>query len=649
MNMLPELGHFALCIALSLAIIQASIPVAGVLTNRPLWMRAARPAAIGQFGFLLLAFLILTYSFIVSDFSVSYVAHNSNTSLPLQYRISAVWGAHEGSLLLWVLMLAGWTLAVAVFSKALPRDMTATVLSVMGMVSIGFLLFMLLTSNPFDRQFPAPAEGRDLNPLLQDFGLVIHPPMLYMGYVGFSVAFAFAIAALISGRLDTAWARWTRPWTTSAWMFLTLGIMLGSWWAYHELGWGGWWFWDPVENASFMPWLVGTALIHSLAVTEKRGIFKSWTVLLAITAFSLSLLGTFLVRSGVLVSVHAFATDPARGVFILAFFAVVVGGSLVLYAWRAPRFKAEGKAGFFSREGFLLLNNIFLVVAATAVFVGTLYPLLADALALGKLSVGAPYFNTVFVPLTLPLVLLVIGAASLNWKRGNATTMWQRLRWVAVLAVLTAIVFPFILIGQSSLIVAAALMLAFGAIYSAMEEIYRRGSRRGYRKIPLASWGMSMAHIGLGVFVIGVTLVSTYSAESDVRLAPGDSTELSGFSFRFDGISHEAGPNYDSTVGKVTLSHENKVLAVLRPEKRIYRAMGNSMTEAGVLPRLHRDLYVSLGEPLSNGAWSLRLYYRPFMRFVWLGAIFMALGGLIAIFDKRYRHPKLIHAQTGSV
>ncbi len=636
---LPELGHFALCLALSLTVLQAVVPMLGVVTGRVLWSELARPAAIGQFSFLLIAYLILTWCFIVSDFSVSYVAHNSNTQLPLAYRISAVWGAHEGSLLLWVLMLASWTMAVAFFSKSLPRDLTATVLSVMGMVSIGFLLFMLLTSNPFDRQFPVPAEGRDLNPLLQDPGLIIHPPMLYMGYVGFSVAFAFAIAALIGGRLDTAWARWTRPWTTSAWMFLTLGIMLGSWWAYHELGWGGWWFWDPVENASFMPWLVGTALVHSLAVTEKRGIFKSWTVLLAITAFSMSLLGTFLVRSGVLVSVHAFATDPERGVFILGFFAIVVGGSLGLYAWRAPRFRASGKAGFFSREGFLLLNNIFLVVAAAAVFVGTLYPLLADAMSLGKLSVGPPYFNTVFVPLTLPLVLLVGCAAALNWKRGRVDTLWQRLRWVALLALAAGLAMPWLMLGKTTFLVIAAVSMAFWAMFSASEEIIRRGSRRGWLKIPAAIWGMSLAHFGLGIFVIGVTLVSAYSAENDVRLAPGESAELSGFEFRFEGITQYAGPNYDSTVGKVTVSRGNKALAVLEPEKRIYRAMGNAMTEAGVLPRLHRDLYVSLGEPLSGQAWSLRLYYRPFMRFVWLGALLMALGGFLAMFDRRYRKP----------
>jgi cytochrome c-type biogenesis protein CcmF len=634
--LIPELGHYALVLALCLALVQALVPFAGLLCREPQWLALAQPAAAGQFVFTLLAFGVLTQAFVVNDFSVAYVAQNSNTQLPLMYRIAAVWGAHEGSLLLWVLMLATWTLAVAVFSRGLPADVRATVLAVMGAISVGFLLFMLFTSNPFERLFPAAQEGRDLNPLLQDPGLIIHPPMLYMGYVGFSVAFAFAIAALVSGKLDTAWTRWTRPWTTSAWLFLTFGITLGSWWAYRELGWGGWWFWDPVENASFMPWLVGTALIHSLAVTEKRGVFKSWTVLLAITAFSLSLLGTFLVRSGVLVSVHAFATDPARGVFILIFMGIVVGSSLLLYAWRAPQFSAGGEVRLLSREGLLLLNNVFLVVAAAAVFIGTLYPLVIDALKLGKISVGPPYFNTVFVPLTLPLVLLVGFAAAMRWKQNRVGPLLRRVAFAAPLALLLGLVFPWLALRSGSVMVCAALVLAFWAMLTAVADVLR-WARSSAGRVPAGVWGMNLAHFGLGVFVLGVTLTSAYSVERDVRLQPGESASIGRFEYRFEGVREEAGPNYDAQVGRVRLAQDGREIATVRAEKRLYRAQGSVMTDAGVHARLHRDLYVALGEPLDGAAWSLRLYYKPFVRCIWLGGLLMVLGGMLAVSDRRYR------------
>jgi cytochrome c-type biogenesis protein CcmF len=640
--LIPEIGHYALVLALCLALGQALVPMAGLLVRNPVWASIAQPAAVGQFVFVLLAYAALTQSFLVNDFSVAYVAHNSNTDLPVGYRVAAVWGAHEGSLLLWVLMLAAWTLAVAVFSRNLPSDVRACVLAVMGAISVGFLLFMLFTSNPFERLFPAPEQGRDLNPLLQDPGMIIHPPMLYMGYVGFSVAFAFAIAALVSGKVDTAWTRWTRPWTTTAWLFLTFGITLGSWWAYRELGWGGWWFWDPVENASFMPWLVGTALIHSLAVTEKRGVFKSWTVLLAITAFSLSLLGTFLVRSGVLVSVHAFATDPARGVFILAFFTIVVGSSLALYAWRAPSFSSSAEVRLLSREGLLLLNNVFLVVAAAAVFLGTLYPLVVDALNLGKLSVGPPYFNTVFVPLTLPLVLLVGFAAVMRWKNNHLRDLLKRVWYLAPLALGLGIAFPWLALNSGSVVVCLALTLAFWAMLTAVTDVLRwlwagAGKTRKSRSVPLAIWGMNLAHFGLGVFVLGVTLASAYSVERDVRLMPGESASIGEHVFRFEGVHEEAAANYDAQVGIITIAKSGEEIATVRSEKRRYRAQGSVMTDAGVNARLHRDLYIAMGEQLEGEAWSLRLYFKPFIRCIWLGGFLMVLGGLLAVSDRRYR------------
>src|SRR6266508_3653072 len=549
--MIPELGHFALILALLLATVQGTLPLVGAAKRIPAWTALARPAAQGQAVFVIFAWLALAYSFISNDFSVLNVATNSNSQLPIQYRFAATWGSHEGSMLLWVFMLNLWTLAVSIRSKHLPQEMVARVLGVMGLVSVGFLLFMLLTSNPFERLFPAAADGRDLNPLLQDPGMVIHPPMLYMGYVGFSVAFAFAIAALMGGRLDATWARWSRPWTTLAWSFLTLGIMIGSWWAYYELGWGGWWFWDPVENASFMPWLVGTALIHSLAVTEKRGGFKSWTVLLAIAAFSLSLLGTFLVRSGVLTSVHAFANDPRRGIFILAFLVVVVGGSLLLYAIRARNVGLGSKFELLSRESLLLTNNVLLIVAAGSVLLGTLYPLFVDALNLGKLSVGPPYFNTVFVPLMAPAMFLIGVGPIARWKQAKLPELAVRLRWAFALSLLTAILLPFV-IGGWQWRASLGLLLAFWITFTAFQNIWSRvrsGSRElsffGRIRAPSRSYyGMQLAHIGVAVFVAGITVVTSYQSERDVKMNIGDTVTVGGYEFRLTNLAQAPGPNY---------------------------------------------------------------------------------------------------------
>jgi cytochrome c-type biogenesis protein CcmF len=639
--MLAELGHLALILALGVAILQATLPLYGLWRGDARAVAAARSTAMTQFGLVLLSYVCLSLCFANRDFSVIYVAANSHSELPLMYRLSAVWGGHEGSLLLWVLMLSGWTLAVSLFNRNLPRDITARVLAVLGAVSVGFLLFMLVTSNPFDRHFPIPEQGRDLNPLLQDPGMIVHPPMLYMGYVGFSVAFAFAIAALLSGKLDTAWARWTRPWTTAAWMFLTLGITLGSWWAYHELGWGGWWFWDPVENASFMPWLVGTALIHSLAVTEKRGLLKSWTVLLAILAFALSLLGTFLVRSGVIVSVHAFATDPARGVFILAFLTVVVGASLALYAWRAPKLSSEGELNFWSREGLLLFNNVFLAAAAFAVILGTLYPLAAEVFDY-KMSMGSPYFNFVFPMLSFPLAILVGFAASVPWKRGKLRETLVAVRVPAGAALLAGTLLPFLIQDRWSWIAAAGTVLAAWTMLTAGQEVWRRIRAKanwaeGLASVPRAIWGMSLAHFGVGVFVLGVTTVTTFGAERDVRITPGDAATLGRHEFQLIEVRSEHGPNYDADVGTVAVKLDDRIVTILHPEKRLYRVQQNVMTEAAVDHTLARDLYVALGDPFDNGDWGLRLYYRPMMRLVWLGGLLAFFGGMIAISDRRYR------------
>ena len=635
--MTPELGHLALILAFLISLIQGVLPIVGAHRGHAGWIALARPAAQTQFVLILFSFACLMQAFVANDFSVAYVAAHSNSKLPTIYRASAVWGGHEGSLLLWVLMLSGWTFAVSLFSRQLPQAMVARVIGVLGLVAAGFLMFMLFTSDPFERLLPAAPDGQDLNPLLQDPGLVFHPPMLYMGYVGFSVAFAFAIAALLAGRLDAAWARWSRPWTTVAWVFLTLGIALGSYWAYYELGWGGWWFWDPVENASFTPWLVGTALIHSLAVTEKRGSFKNWTVLLAICAFSLSLLGTFLVRSGVLTSVHAFAADPKRGIFILLFLTIVIGGSLALFAWRAPKVSMGGAFAVVSRETLLLINNVLLMVAAASVLLGTLYPLLIDALGLGKLSVGPPYFNAVFMPLMLPLLFLMAVGPLARWKHADPRDMAQRLRLAAVLAVAAGIGLPF-LVGEWTPLVALGLLLAVWIFASSAFQIRAR-LKSGWP--PRSYWGMHAAHVGIAVFVVGVTLVKGYEVEKDVRMAIGETVEIGGYTAKLLGVSQVPGPNYVAQRGDVELSKGGQVLALLHPEKRSYFSSQMPMTETAIDSGFTRDLYVSLGEPLNApGAapvWSVRVYYKPFIVWIWGGCLFMALGGTLAASDRRYR------------
>jgi cytochrome c-type biogenesis protein CcmF len=662
---IPEIGQMALALSLGLAAVLAVVALWGAAKQQPDWMALSRPTTFALALCVVIAFACLTASFVRNDFSVLYVAQNSNSSLPLPYRIAGVWGGHEGSLLLWMLMLVLWMVAVALFSKNLPNPMVARILGVMGLVSVGFLLFMLTTSNPFDRLLPAALDGRDLNPLLQDPGMVFHPPMLYMGYVGFSVAFAFAIAALLGGQLDAQWARWSRPWTIVAWCFLTLGIALGSGWAYYELGWGGWWFWDPVENASFMPWLVGTALMHSLAVTEKRNTFRVWTVLLAILAFSLSLLGTFLVRSGVLSSVHAFATDPRRGLFILGFLVLVIGGSLSLFAWRASKVSAGGTFALFSRETLLLTNNVFLVSAAGTVLLGTLYPLLLDALGLGKLSVGPPYFEAVFVPLMAPVLFLMSIGPLVNWKRAALPELVQRLRWAAGVSLATALAAP-LLAGEGrpwSALAAFGFWLAFwvaaGVFVHAWQHLKpsRVAGRWQMGRVPRATTGMLLAHLGVAVFVLGVTMVKTYESEKDVRMELGETVSVAGFTFTFKGVSELRGPNYQAARATIGVSEGGKPLRELYPEKRIYRVQQNPMTEAAIATGLWRDLYVSLGEPVSATAWIVRVYHKPFIDWIWGGCVFMALGGFLAMSDRRYRakarqdrnasvHPTLQGEQT---
>ncbi|TBU74558.1 heme lyase CcmF/NrfE family subunit [Phytopseudomonas daroniae] len=639
--MIPELGHLAMILALCLALVQATLPLIGAWRGDRQWMSLAQPAAWGQFAFLSFAFACLTYAFMTDDFSVAYVAQNSNTALPWYYKFSAVWGAHEGSLLLWALILGGWTFAVAIFSRQLPEEMLARVLGVMGIISVGFLLFLIITSNPFARLLPnVPADGRDLNPLLQDFGLIIHPPMLYMGYVGFSVAFAFAIAALLGGKLDAAWARWSRPWTIIAWAFLGIGIALGSWWAYYELGWGGWWFWDPVENASFMPWLVGTALIHSLAVTEKRGVFKSWTVLLAIAAFSLSLLGTFLVRSGVLTSVHAFASDPERGVFILAFLLLVVGGSLTLFALRAPVVRSQVGFGLWSRETLLLTNNLILVVAASMILLGTLYPLVLDALSGAKLSVGPPYFNALFVPLMGLLMAVLAVGVLVRWKDTPLRWLLGMLAPVLVASVVLALLASW-LWGDFHWAVLGVCLLAAWVTLAGLRDIQdktrHKGLFKGMASLGRSYWGMQLAHLGLAVCALGVILTSLGSFERDMRMAPGDAVELGGYRFVFEGAAHHEGPNFISDRGTVRVFEGERQIAVLHPEKRLYTVQQSVMTEAGIDAGLTRDLFVALGEPLEQGAWAVRVHIKPFVRWIWLGALMMGFGGFLAAADKRYR------------
>jgi cytochrome c-type biogenesis protein CcmF len=645
MNLLPELGHFALCLALGLALLVAVAPMVGTFTadrRRSATLMALAPVGtLALFALVAFSFLCLALSFAQHDFSVALVAQHSNTDLPLAYRLAATWGSHEGSILLWIFMLTGWSAAVVFFSNSLDPILRIRVLSVLAWLSVGFILFTLFTSNPFSRMFPAPLEGKDLNPLLQDPGMVFHPPLLYMGYVGFAVAFAFAVAGLIGGRFDAAWARWARPWTTIAWSFLTLGICLGSFWAYYELGWGGWWFWDPVENASFMPWLVGTALIHSLAVTEKRGAFRSWTILLAILAFSLSLLGTFLVRSGVITSVHAFATDPTRGVFILAFLAIVIGGSLTLFAFRASKIQGGPVFSMLSRESMLLANNVLMVVAACAVLLGTLYPLVIDTLGGGKISVGPPYFDAVFYPLMAPAMFLMGIGPLTRWKQSELPSLANRLKWAAGVSVIVALLLPLTMTGfqwKTSL----GLLFGFWIIASTLTGLH--GSR--LKAQPAHFWGMIFAHIGIGLFVLGVTLVKSYENDIQQSLSPGQTVKLNDeYEVKFVGLEQFRGPNFDALQGKFELLNKSSNKTVLlTPQKRVYRAGSQTMTEAAIDRSLARDVYVSMGEPLNakdlQGAWSVRVYLKPFVNWIWIGCVFMGIGGFIAVADKRYRRLK---------
>ena len=634
--MIVEIGHFVLILAACVALVQGVLPLAGTINDNQRWQALAKPAATLQFLLIAFSFAVLAHGALTDDFSIKYIAGHSNSLLPTQYKFASVWGGHEGSLLLWMLMLSGWTLAVAIFSRTLPLAMVARVIGILGLVSTGFLMFILTTSSPFERLLPAPLDGKDLNPLLQDPGLVIHPPMLYMGYVGFSVAFAFAVSALLSGRMDAAWARWSRPWTIVAWIFMTAGIALGSWWAYYELGWGGWWFWDPVENASLMPWLFGTALIHALMVTDKRGGFKAWSVLLAIGAFSLSLLGTFLVRSGVLTSVHAFASDPKRGVFILIFLAVVVGVSLTLFAWRAPKATLGGKMGLVSRESMLIANSVLLVVATGAVLLGTIYPLIVDALNLGKLSVGAPYFNAVFVPLMVPVVFLMVPGGIAHWREARWAQLGHDLRLPALAAVVAGVAI-WTLTERGTWLTAMGMALATWVVVGLLMQIFIRMKKPG--RIPPSFWGMHLAHLGIAVITVGITMVKSYEVERDVRMGLNDTVTIENYSFELTGVSDVDGPNYKALRGDVKVTKDGKYLEMLYPEKRKYFSSAMPMTEAGIDSGFFRDLYVSLGEPIEGERlqWSVRVFYKPFISWLWYGAILMVLGGLLAVSDRRYR------------
>ena len=641
--MIPELGHCALIVALLFAALLGVLPIWGAARGRPDLMAYARPCARGQFVFVVLAYAALTHAFVRNDYSVLYVAQHSNVALPLVYRITAVWGGHEGSILLWVLILSGWTVAVSVRSRAIDDRTVARILGVLGLVSTGFLLFTLLISNPFQRLLPAAAEGQDLTPLLQDPGMVIHPPILYMGYVGFAVPFAYAIAALLSGRLDAAWARGSRPWTLVAWCFLTCGIALGSFWAYYELGWGGWWFWDPVENASLMPWLAGTALLHTLAVAEKRGALRLWTALLAIITFSLSLLGTFIVRSGVLTSVHAFASDPARGIFILGFLASVIGGSLLLFAWRAPRISAGGSYAACSRESLLLTHNVLLVVACASVMLGTLYPLAIDALGLGKMSVGPPYFNAVIVPLMTPALFLMGVGPLARWRHADVIDLARRLRWAAGASVASALLAP-ILLGHWTPMIGFGLLMAAWILSTAVLNLGLR--LHGH---PVAAWagrlraqpgsyyGMLLAHVGVAIFLIGVTVVGGYAVEKDVRMARGDTVEVAGYVFRLEGLREYRGPNYVALRATLSVTDHGRAIGEMTPERRIYTVSRTPMTETAIDRAPLRDLYVALGDSVGADAWAMRVYYKPFVGWIWGGCLLMALGGALSVLDRRYR------------
>ena len=646
--MMPEIGTFLLCLALGLALLLSLYPLWGAARQDARLMALARPLTWGMFLSIAAAFMVLVHAFVVNDFTVAYVATNSNTLLPVYYRIAATWGAHEGSLLLWVLLLSSWSLAVAIFSREMPRDALARVLAVMGIINAGFLLFILLTSNPFARTLPDfPVDGRDLNPMLQDIGLIFHPPLLYMGYVGFSVAFAFAIASLMTGRLDTAWARWSRPWTTAAWVFLTVGIVLGSAWAYYELGWGGWWFWDPVENASFMPWLAGTALMHSLAVTEKRGSFKAWTVLLAIATFSLSLLGTFLVRSGVLVSVHAFASDPARGMFILAFLIIVIGSSLLLYALRGGQVRSRVQSEIWSRESFLLGNNVLLIAAMLVVLLGTLLPLVHKQLGLGSISVGEPFFNTLFSWLMAPFALLLGIGPLVRWRRDEPQKLWKRLSAGLVVTLLLSVLLPWLLEDRIEAMTVTGLLMAIWVTLLTLMELHERATHRhsllkGLWHLSRSHWGMVLGHLGVAVTVVGIAFSTQYSVERDVRMKAGDSIDIHRYHFVFRDVHNLQGPNYSGGVAIIDVTRDGKPEAVLRAEKRFYTAARTMMTEAAISGGFTRDLYAALGEELDNGAWAVRLYYKPFVRWIWFGGLFMAAGGLLCLLDPRYRARKKV-------
>ena len=641
--MIPELGQFSLILAFCLSIILGAFPIIGAHRNNLLWMSLARPLTAGVFVFLGISILILAYAFATDDFSVQFVAQHSNSALPTRYKLTAVWGGHEGSFLLWTFMLAGWMLAVAIFSKSVPIDFVARVLGVLGLLCGAYILFMLATSNPFDRIIPLPpADGADLNSALQDFGFIVHPPTLYMGYVGFSVVFAFAIAALLSGRLDAAWARWSRPWANIAWAILTIGIALGSWWAYYELGWGGWWAWDPVENPPLITWLFGTALIHSLAMTEKRGMFKNWTVLLAILAFSGSLLGTFITRSGLLTSVHAFASDPSRGFFILGILGLAVGGALLLFALRAPLMKSEFGFDLVSREIFLLVNNVILVVASASIFLGTLFPMVYQAVTGDLISIGPPYFNAIFVPLMIILVLFLGVAPLSRWKRTSTAYLIQQLSKVAMAGLVVGVVLPFIILLEFSL--AATLAVALGAwiTLSIVKDISNKVSNKitiwqGLGSLSLSYYGMQAAHFGIAVMFVGVGLTSYFSSEKSVLLQPGQSTELDAYSFTFMQSTPVTGPNYIGDEAQIMVRRNDADIEVLYPQRRVYLASGTPSTEMAIDAGFLRDLFVTLGEEKESGAWSMTIYVKPFVRWIWLGAILMAFGGTLAAGDKRYR------------
>jgi cytochrome c-type biogenesis protein CcmF len=645
--MLPEIGQLVLAIACMFSLLQVVYPLYGIYARQQSAIESAKIFTVLQFIFVSLSFIILAYLFLVNDFTVAYIATNSNSAMPWYYRLSAVWGAHEGSLLLWVLLLSMWSTAVALMSKRLPVESVARVLAVLGLLSLGFYLFVLLTSNPFDRTLPYfPVDGRDLNPLLQDIGLIFHPPILYMGYVGFSVAFAFAIAALMEGRLDSAWAKWSRPWTIAAWTFLTLGIALGSQWAYYELGWGGWWFWDPVENASFMPWLAGTALIHSLAASEKRGVFKSWTVLLAITAFSLSLLGTFLVRSGVLVSVHAFASDPARGLFILAYLIVVIGGSLLLYAVQASKVKSRGRYSFISRETMLLSNNILLIAALIVVLLGTLLPLVHKEMGLGSISIGEPFFNRIFTVLIVPFGLFLGVGSLVRWQRQNLTDLFKPMVILLVVSTLLTLVFLGTFASHFTWLAVLGVFLGMWILTGTCVEIYLRSTHRfslwtGMRKLGNSHWAMTLGHAGFAVMVIGITMTQNFSVERDIKLSVGESVRIENYDFHFDALNDLQGKNYTGVVGLFTVKYGKETVAVMEPEKRIYTVQRTAMTEAAIDSGFTRDLYIAMGEVLPDGAWAVRIYYKSFIRWIWFGPIMMALAGVLVIFDRRYRVRKV--------